>query len=323
MRPLLLLAQGVRGSALQMAEASGLVVPTQGRSQLGHQLRSLVGAGGRSSLQSTEVHLVQQLAGGLLACRAERRQPRIARRVTTRRQTDGGSVEGSSSSVKGLTATTLRQDPSSAAFRQELHSLAPGGLSVADRDRRSQDGLGEPLISSQARDSVGAASGVGQFAEARGTPPAAVLDHLPLETALPEVAVQEGSEGAAGPEEASDAEGRGSGLKEGASLYKIPSGLLPESRKFKIKSAEFIKSSADVSQCPQDGRPEVAVIGRSNVGKSSIINMLTHRRELAQTSKKPGQWEEAVAHLCSSHSSKACCVPSRAASTQLGMYAIA
>lgn len=56
-----------------------------------------------------------------------------------------------------------------------------------------------------------------------------------------------------------------------------------------IKSASFVKSYPDVAQCPVDGRPEFAFIGRSNVGKSSLINMLTGREGLAKTSSKPGK----------------------------------
>lgn len=56
-----------------------------------------------------------------------------------------------------------------------------------------------------------------------------------------------------------------------------------------IKNAEFIKSSAKLSGCPEDGRPEYAFIGRSNVGKSSLINMLTGRNKLAKISSRPGK----------------------------------
>lgn len=56
-----------------------------------------------------------------------------------------------------------------------------------------------------------------------------------------------------------------------------------------IKSAEFVISNSDVRKCPQDGKPEYAFIGRSNVGKSSLINMLTGRRKLAMTSSTPGK----------------------------------
>ena len=56
-----------------------------------------------------------------------------------------------------------------------------------------------------------------------------------------------------------------------------------------IKSAEFVISNTDVSKCPQDGKPEYAFIGRSNVGKSSLINMLTGRKGLAMTSSTPGK----------------------------------
>lgn len=56
-----------------------------------------------------------------------------------------------------------------------------------------------------------------------------------------------------------------------------------------IKSATYIISSPDVTSCPQSGQPEYAFIGRSNVGKSSLINMLCHNPKLAKTSQKPGK----------------------------------
>ena len=56
-----------------------------------------------------------------------------------------------------------------------------------------------------------------------------------------------------------------------------------------IKSAEFIISNTDHRKSPQDGKPEYAFIGRSNVGKSSLINMLTNRKGLAMTSSTPGK----------------------------------
>lgn len=57
----------------------------------------------------------------------------------------------------------------------------------------------------------------------------------------------------------------------------------------KIKSAEFMMSNSDVRKCPKADIPEFAFIGRSNVGKSSLINMLTSRKKLAKTSGKPGK----------------------------------
>lgn len=57
----------------------------------------------------------------------------------------------------------------------------------------------------------------------------------------------------------------------------------------KIKSAEFVISNTDVNKCPADNKPEYAFIGRSNVGKSSLINMLTDHKGLAMTSQKPGK----------------------------------
>ncbi|UII23084.1 ribosome biogenesis GTP-binding protein YihA/YsxC [Fulvivirga ligni] len=57
----------------------------------------------------------------------------------------------------------------------------------------------------------------------------------------------------------------------------------------KIKKASFITSSSDHKQCPTTGLPEFAFIGRSNVGKSSLINMLTGHGKLAKVSGKPGK----------------------------------
>lgn len=56
-----------------------------------------------------------------------------------------------------------------------------------------------------------------------------------------------------------------------------------------IKSAEFVTSNTNVKKCPEGNRPEYAFIGRSNVGKSSLINMLTAKKGLALTSQKPGK----------------------------------
>ena len=57
----------------------------------------------------------------------------------------------------------------------------------------------------------------------------------------------------------------------------------------KIKSANFVMSNSDVAKCPNEPLPEYAFIGRSNVGKSSLINMLTQRKSLAKTSGRPGK----------------------------------
>ena len=56
-----------------------------------------------------------------------------------------------------------------------------------------------------------------------------------------------------------------------------------------IKSAEFVISNTRIDRCPNDGKPEYAFIGRSNVGKSSLINMLTRKPKLAMTSATPGK----------------------------------
>jgi GTP-binding protein len=57
----------------------------------------------------------------------------------------------------------------------------------------------------------------------------------------------------------------------------------------KITSADFVKSSAKLEECPKPTKNEFAFIGRSNVGKSSLINMLMQRKDLAKTSGKPGK----------------------------------
>lgn len=56
-----------------------------------------------------------------------------------------------------------------------------------------------------------------------------------------------------------------------------------------IKTAEFVISNTDYRKCPDDTKPEYAFIGRSNVGKSSLINMLCNQKGLAMTSQKPGK----------------------------------
>ncbi|MFI5222406.1 MAG: GTP-binding protein, partial [Bacteroidia bacterium] len=57
----------------------------------------------------------------------------------------------------------------------------------------------------------------------------------------------------------------------------------------KIKSSVFVKSSGKLEECPKPDKPEYAFIGRSNVGKSSLINMLCNHKELAKTSSSPGK----------------------------------
>ncbi|RUA23620.1 MAG: YihA family ribosome biogenesis GTP-binding protein [Bacteroidetes bacterium] len=57
----------------------------------------------------------------------------------------------------------------------------------------------------------------------------------------------------------------------------------------KITSAKFVKSSPDFRKCPEPNKPEYAFIGRSNVGKSSLINAITNHKKLAKTSGTPGK----------------------------------
>ena len=56
-----------------------------------------------------------------------------------------------------------------------------------------------------------------------------------------------------------------------------------------VKSARFIISNTDIKKCPQDGKPEYAFIGRSNVGKSSLLNKVLNRKGLARVSSVPGK----------------------------------
>ena len=56
-----------------------------------------------------------------------------------------------------------------------------------------------------------------------------------------------------------------------------------------IREATFVKSSSKLEECPKTGLPEYVFLGRSNVGKSSLINMLVERNKLSKTSSKPGK----------------------------------
>lgn len=74
-------------------------------------------------------------------------------------------------------------------------------------------------------------------------------------------------------------------------IYTPPYNLLPPPyiESMQIQKAEFVVSNSRADQCPQTDKPEYAFIGRSNVGKSSLINMLTGRKALAMTSSTPGK----------------------------------
>lgn len=64
---------------------------------------------------------------------------------------------------------------------------------------------------------------------------------------------------------------------------------LLEKQQYVLTKSEFIKSAPEVSQLPEVGLPEYAFVGRSNVGKSSLLNLLTGRKKLARVSKTPGR----------------------------------
>jgi GTP-binding protein len=76
----------------------------------------------------------------------------------------------------------------------------------------------------------------------------------------------------------------------GAPQY--PRKQVPEEKMFKIMSADFIISAVGPDQFPDDGLPEIALAGRSNVGKSSLINRMIQRKNLARTSAQPGKTQQ-------------------------------
>ncbi|KAJ6811754.1 GTP-binding protein [Iris pallida] len=79
-------------------------------------------------------------------------------------------------------------------------------------------------------------------------------------------------------------------LVDGARVLKGSNIVLgPYARDAQVSAADFVKSSARTEECPADGLPEFALVGRSNVGKSSLLNSLVRRKKLALTSKKPGK----------------------------------
>ena len=69
----------------------------------------------------------------------------------------------------------------------------------------------------------------------------------------------------------------------------------------KLQFAEFVKSSTKLSQCPKPDKPEFAFIGRSNVGKSSLINLIMQRKGLAKISSKPGKTQTINHFLVNKH----------------------
>ncbi|KAH7574221.1 hypothetical protein JRO89_XS03G0267700 [Xanthoceras sorbifolium] len=78
-------------------------------------------------------------------------------------------------------------------------------------------------------------------------------------------------------------------------------------RDAQVVQAEFVKSSVRTEDCPSDGLPEFALVGRSNVGKSSLLNSLVRRKKLALTSKKPGEYD-LIRRFCISIFSAVCLI---------------
>ncbi|KAH7306746.1 hypothetical protein KP509_22G028000 [Ceratopteris richardii] len=71
---------------------------------------------------------------------------------------------------------------------------------------------------------------------------------------------------------------------QGSNIFVAPNAV-----DYRVKQSAFVQASTRVSDCPKDGLPEFAFVGRSNVGKSSLINALVQKKEFAETSKKPGK----------------------------------
>lgn len=77
-------------------------------------------------------------------------------------------------------------------------------------------------------------------------------------------------------------------------LFPVVQLSLPTATHAKVKTSKYISSTVNHKQCPPPKYPEFAVIGRSNVGKSSLINMLTGSKRLAHVSKEPGAGERGM-----------------------------
>lgn len=78
-------------------------------------------------------------------------------------------------------------------------------------------------------------------------------------------------------------------LSKAPASFLVEKDYLCEKIEGMIKKARFVISNTDHNKCPAPDKPEFAFIGRSNVGKSSLINMLTNHKDLAKTSGKPGK----------------------------------
>ncbi|KAK9163644.1 hypothetical protein Syun_004546 [Stephania yunnanensis] len=89
-----------------------------------------------------------------------------------------------------------------------------------------------------------------------------------------------------------------------------------------IKEVQFVKSSSRPRDCPKDGKPEFAVLGRSNVGKSSLINLLVRKKEFALTSKKPGK-TQLINHFLVNKSWYIVDLPGYGTALSFGMTALA
>ena len=72
-------------------------------------------------------------------------------------------------------------------------------------------------------------------------------------------------------------------------IIPLPPHKKSKAERMRIVKAEYLLSAPDLSVCPDDGKPEICFAGRSNVGKSSVINALTRRKKLAHTSNSPGK----------------------------------
>jgi hypothetical protein len=147
----------------------------------------------------------------------------------------------------------------------------------------------EPSSSNISTSSTSNRKGGSEGASSGGTAPppplhATQLDHVAEGGPQEEAAGEQEEEDAA-----QEAQEEGQEVQEEEELFPELQLELPTATHVKVKQAAYISSCVKQQDCPPPKYPEFAVIGRSNVGKSSLINMITNSKKLAHVSKEPGE----------------------------------